>query len=683
MPDRLPETARHDAAGGPTSRRLFYYNAGFLTQPRIRRILDLAGHELRLGVPGPQDRIAVWGHSPYAARGEAMARQTGATLVRIEDAFLRSVHPGRDGEPPLGLVIDSRGMHYDPAQPSDLEVLLATHPLDDTALLDAARGAMARLAEADLSKYNAHDPQAPLPAPGYVLIIDQTRGDAAVTQGRADSNTFREMLFHATQDNPGARIVIKTHPETVAGHRAGYFDADTLALAPGADITLLSAPVSPRALLEGAVAVYTVSSQMGFEAILAGHRPHVFGQPFYAGWGLSEDFTPVTRRQRRLTRAQLFAAAMILYPVWYDPCRDRLCPLDEAISALEAQVRAWREDRHGWQASGMRLWKRGAINGFFGGVTPVRFRDGPARDGRRAMVWAAKADTAPDGAVRVEDGFLRSRGLGADLVPPLSLVCDDLGIYYDPSRDSRLERMIAARAALRPDQAARARALMAALVARGLSKYNLGQDAPDLRALAAGRRVLLVPGQVEDDASIRLGAGDVRTNAALLAAARAGNPDAFVVYKPHPDVEAGLRPGALPEAEGIADLVVTGADPAALMSQVDAVWTMTSLLGFEALIRGRQVVTLGAPFYAGWGLTDHRGPALPRRQAHVTLEGLVHAALIDYPRYRDPVSGLPCPVEVAVERLAAGEVARGGLANRLLAKLQGVFAGHAHLWRRG
>ena len=683
MPDRLPETARHDAAGGPTSRRLFYYNAGFLTQPRIRRILDLAGHELRLGVPGPQDRIAVWGHSPYAARGKAMARQTGAALVRIEDAFLRSVHPGRDGEPPLGLVIDSRGMHYDPAQPSDLEVLLATHPLDDTALLDAARGAMARLAEADLSKYNAHDPQAPLPAPGYVLIIDQTRGDAAVTQGRADSNTFREMLFHATQDNPGARIVIKTHPETVAGHRAGYFDADTLALAPGADITLLSAPVSPRALLEGAVAVYTVSSQMGFEAILAGHRPHVFGQPFYAGWGLSEDFTPVTRRQRRLTRAQLFAAAMILYPVWYDPCRDRLCPLDEAISALEAQVRAWREDRHGWQANGMRLWKRGAINGFFGGVTPVRFRDGPGRDGRRAMVWAAKADTAPDRAVRVEDGFLRSRGLGADLVPPLSLVCDDLGIYYDPSRDSRLERMIAARAALRPDQAARARALMAALVARGVSKYNLGQDAPDLRALAAGRRVVLVPGQVEDDASIRLGAGDVRTNAALLAAARAGNPDAFVVYKPHPDVEAGLRPGALPEAEGIADLVVTGADPAALMSQVDAVWTMTSLLGFEALIRGRQVVTLGAPFYAGWGLTDHRGPALPRRQAHVTLEGLVHAALIDYPRYRDPVSGLPCPVEVAVERLAAGEVARGGLANRLLAKLQGVFAGHAHLWRRG
>jgi capsular polysaccharide export protein len=95
------------------------------------------------------------------------------------------------------------------------------------------------------------------------------------------------------------------------------------------------------------------------------------------------------------------------------------------------------------------------------------------------------------------------------------------------------------------------------------------------------------------------------------------------------------------------------------------------------------VVTLGAPFYAGWGLTEDRGEVPPRRRADVSLEGLVHAALIDYPRYRDPVSGLPCPVEVVVERLIAGEVARPGPGNRLLSKLQGLFASQAHLWRRG
>ena len=44
------------------------------------------------------------------------------------------------------------------------------------------------------------------------------------------------------------------------------------------------------------VGVYTVSSQMGFEAIFAGHRPRVFGKPFYAGWGLTEDDEVIPRR---------------------------------------------------------------------------------------------------------------------------------------------------------------------------------------------------------------------------------------------------------------------------------------------------------------------------------------------------------------------------------------------------
>jgi capsular polysaccharide export protein len=164
---------------------------------------------------------------------------------------------------------------------------------------------------------------------------------------------------------------------------------------------------------------------------------------------------------------------------------------------------------------------------------------------------------------------------------------------------------------------------------------------------------------------------------------RADNPGAVILYKPHPDVEAGLRPGAVAPGAlaGLADLVVTGTDPAALLTQVAEVWTMTSLLGFEALMRGVRVTTTGAPFYAGWGLTRDLGDVPPRRRARPALEGLVHATLIDYPRYRDPVSGLPCPVEVVAERLARGAVPRAGMANRLLARAQGALAGHAWLWR--
>ncbi|MBN2905712.1 MAG: capsular polysaccharide biosynthesis protein [Rhodobacteraceae bacterium] len=675
------------AAGRESPRRLFVYNGGFVTQRRVRRILHLSGYAIRLGRPGPEDLVGIWGASPTAGRGRRVAAATGAGMLHVEDGFLRSVLPGRarGAAPPLGLMLDHEGVHFDPAAPSGLERLLATHPLDDTALLSRARCAIARMQAGHLSKYTGFDPGTRVPAPGYVLVIDQTVGDAAVRASGATAATFNEMLAIAQIENPGAEIIIKTHPETAQGLRPGHFSPEQT----GGRVRVLTSPVSPWALLEGAVAVYTVSSQMGFEAILAGHRPRVFGQPFYIGWGLTQDETPLPRRTRTLTRAQLFAGAMILAPTWYDPYRDRLCPLEDALATLEAETRAWREDHRGWVAGGMRLWKRGAVQRFFGGTRPVRFAPDAAtaearaaHDSRRAMVWASQAPRIQPGTVRIEDGFLRSRGLGAALVPPLSLVADDLGIYYDPTHESRLEHLITAACDLDPQARLRTERLIARLVAAGLSKYNLG-GAP-LPDLPPGHRIL-VPGQVEDDASIRLGCREERTNLAALERCRAENPDAVIVFKPHPDVEAGLRPGALAPAQvrAHADLLIERAGAAELLGQVDAVWTLSSGLGFEALLRGLPVTCLGTPFYAGWGLTRDLGPVPARRAARPDLVALAHAVLIAYPRYRDPITGRPCPAEVVAERLADGQVPRPGPGLRAVSKLQGALAGSAHLWRRG
>ncbi|MEM6659470.1 MAG: capsular polysaccharide biosynthesis protein [Pseudomonadota bacterium] len=657
---------------GAKRNRLYVYNGGFLTQRRVRRILSLSGYDVRLGLPGPHDLVGVWGNSPTAHRGLKIAAKRQTAVVRIEDSMLRSLHPGRGGEAPLGLLLDRSGLHFDASQPSDLETVLLTHPLDDTALLNRARGAIERLKDLHLSKFSACDPDLEPPAPGYVLVVDQTQGDAAVTASGGDPARFREMLVMAQEENPGARILIKPHPETLAGHRKGYFSDLDLS----DRVSFYDAPISPWPLLDGAIGVYTLSSQLGFEAILAGHKPRVFGQPFYAGWGLTQDENPIPRRQRSLTRAQLFAAAMLIYPRWYDIYQDRLCEIETVIDTLEAQTRAWQQDRTGWTASGMRLWKRKHLQQFFGQVRKVRFEPtAPAHSDRPHMIWASQAREV-EGVVRIEDGFLRSRGLGAELVPPLSLVTDDLGIYYDPTRPSRLEELIARRETLRPDQQWRAERLINALISKGLSKYNTGDTPP---ALPTGHKIL-VPGQVEDDASILLGTSNIRTNLDLLRAARMANPDAVLIYKPHPDVEAGLRSGRI-EADQFADMSVTGTDPARLLAHVDEVWTMTSLLGFEALLRGIKVITVGAPFYAGWGLTTDLGTVPVRRGARPSLPGLVHATLIDYPRYFDPITGQPCPVEVAIDRLAHGQAAPVGALNRILSKLQGIFATRAHLWR--
>jgi capsular polysaccharide export protein len=88
---------------------------------------------------------------------------------------------------------------------------------------------------------------------------------------------------------------------------------------------------------------------------------------------------------------------------------------------------------------------------------------------------------------------------------------------------------------------------------------------------------------------------------------------------------------------------------------VDAVHVLTSLAGFEALLRGRAVTCHGTPFYAGWGLTRDLAPVPARRGRALTLDALVAGVLILYPRYLDPVSGLPCPPEVLVERMARAQ----------------------------
>lgn len=607
---------------------------GFPDADIVRRILELAGWS----IVASDARRAVWERRP------AGDDEIGVVPLRLGS-------PGRIS----GLRVEPWG---DGGPGASLDALLEHERLDDTALLDRARAAMARMRHWGLAT-------APLPIgtpvaapdPGYVLVLDEAAGTAR-------RNDLLELVFLAREEHPGQRILVLSPP---SGGQIRDGDLGDLA-------SRIEGSPALRDLLEGARALYTVAAPLGLDAIMAGHRPVVLGEPFYAARGLTDDRGPLTRRHRILTRAQLFAAAMIMAPLWYDPHRGELCEIETAISAEAALARAEREDGRGYVASGISLWKRGHMARMLGGR--VRFVGRRERGARIAakldrplVLWgSAEAPAGAREVLRAEDGFLRSNGLGARLVPPLSLALDDLGIYHDPLRESRLDRLVAESLLLPSAEIERAEALVSRILALGLSKYNIAGG--PVEVVTPGS--ILVPGQVEDDASILRGAGVIRTNLELLRETRAANPDAQILYKPHPDVEAGLRRGRLDAADVLpfADRIVTG-DPASLLGRSVSVWTMTSLLGFEALLRGLHVTTLGAPFYAGWGLTRDLGPVPDRRTARPTHAGLAHAALIGYPRYFDPRSGVPCPPEVVVERLAAGE---GPPATGILARLQGLRA---------
>lgn len=261
-----------------------------------------------------------------------------------------------------------------------------------------------------------------------------------------------------------------------------------------------------------------------------------------------------------------------------------------------------------------------------------------------------------DRILRIEDGFLRSVGLGADLTRPLSWVVDRTGLYADATRPSDLETLLAT-ADFPADLCQRAASLRAQILALGLTKYTLPGTA--WQRPANQRHVSLVVGQVESDASLTFGAPGIRTNLELLQTVRRAHPDWYLVYKPHPDVVARLRAAGKDENEASnwCDEIISDAPMETLLEQVDDVQVITSLTGFEALLRGRAVTCHGLPFYAGWGLTEDK-LFCPRRGRVLSLEALVAASLILYPRYFSQ-EGLISP-ETAIARLGVWKQRESG-----------------------
>jgi capsular polysaccharide export protein len=663
----------------------------------------LLDRKVRICLPWQTARIAGvlgWGFRESGERAHEWAARAGVRAWRLEDGFLRSTALGVEGSRALSLVIDDLGIYYDASRPSRLEALVQ-QPAADT--LDAER-AMQAIVRHGLSKYN-HAPDF-TPPEGWrgneVLVIDQTRGDVAVRLGGADELSFLSMLFAALDDNPDATVYVKTHPDVMCGKKQGYL---TDAASRHPRVRLLPLDVSPVSLLKHVGRVYAVSSQMGFEALMCGKPVATFGLPWYACWGLTDDRHPdaarIAQRRGRTSLPQLFDAAYLRYGRYLHPDTGARGTIFDVIDHLARHRRhAARRDIE-LVCVGLSLWKSSVIGPFLRqGARAVRFvkdtqalRVLPPLASRQVVLWGAgqldvEAVARELGLPvrRMEDGFVRSVGLGSNLVAPLSLVIDDLGIYFDPRTPSRLETILRD-TVFDTHELAQARALRERLVASRIGKYNVGSGGIALPSPRPAK-VILVPGQVEDDASIRTGAPWIATNLGLLAAVRERNPQAYIVFKPHPDVVSGNRRGAIaPEdAARLADSVAPEADVLACLDQVDEVHTMTSLTGFEALLRGKQVVCYGAPFYAGWGLTHdvfreasadagHFAPyeaMWQRRSRALTLDELVAGALMHYPLYLHPRSRTPISAMTAVELLQKQRDASRGerlKRNRLLQQI--------------
>ncbi|EAI3105621.1 capsular polysaccharide biosynthesis protein [Campylobacter coli] len=609
-----------------------------------------------------EDVFVGWGRKKSGLKAVELAKKYNIKFLLLEDGFLRSLNLGVENSPSFSIVKDDVGIYYDATAPSKLENILNTYEFSSEEL-EQAKKAIELIKKEKLSKYNNNlcVPKELFSAnEERVLIITQVANDASLKFGLADNFSTQDIINEAIKENPNAKIYIKIHPDVLSGKKQSDFNAQNLSN----KCVIIKENYNPIELLSYFKKVYTKTSGMGFEALMLGSECVCYGVPFYAGWGLTQDKQACKRRLKKRSLEEIFYAAYILYSEYFNPYLNQKGDIFDTIYTLAKYKKIEQANSNKLYFLGFTLWKRWFMKPFFkaknnkiiflNSLDELYKANLISED--KIFIWGKKYDKTllakdfNNEIFLVEDGFLRSVFLGSDLTRPFSLIVDNKGLYVDPSKPSDLEDILQ-NYKFDDGLKQRAKKLITTITQNKFSKYN-GLKHEKLN-FNTNKKIILIPAQVEDDASMILGGAGFDT-LKLLQSVRKANENAFIVFKPHPDVLSGNRKG-LKDKNIIlkyCDEIIENVSIDSAINACDEVHTITSTSGFDALLRGKKVVVYGKPFYAGWGLTQDLHH-ISRRTRVLSLEELVAGVLILYPRYIHPKSKNLCEVELALDIMLA------------------------------
>ncbi|MCR6594022.1 capsular polysaccharide biosynthesis protein [Campylobacter insulaenigrae] len=599
-----------------------------------------------------------WGRKKSGFKALELAKKYDSKFLLLEDGFLRSLNLGLDNSPSFSLVKDDVGIYYDATMPSKLENILNNYEFNFKEL-EQSKKAIELIKKEKLSKYNNNIsiPQNLFnPCEERVLIITQVSNDASLKFGLADKFSTQDIINDAIKDNPNAKIYIKIHPDVLSGKKQSDFSVQDL---PNKCV-ILEENYNPIELLNYFKKVYTKTSGMGFEALVVGCECVCYGMPFYAGWGLTQDKLICQRRVKKRSLEEIFYATYILYSEYFNLYLNQRSDIFDVITTLAKYKKIEQNNSYNLYFLGFTLWKRWFIKPFFQAKNnKITFLHSKKQLYKiklnpqdKIFIWGKKYDKAlltkdfKNEIFLVEDGFLRSISLGSDLTRPFSLIVDSKGLYVNSKEQSDLEYILQ-NYEFDEKLKQRAKNLIITITKNKFSKYN-GLKHTKVQ-FDTNKKIILIPAQVEDDASMILGGCGFDT-LKLLQKVREKNPKALIVFKPHPDVLSGNRKG-LKDKNIIlqyCDEIIENISIDSAIQACDEIHTITSTSGFDALLRGKKVFTYGMPFYAGWGLSNDL-QSCSRRTRILAIEELVAGALILYPRYIHPKTKNLCEVELALD----------------------------------
>lgn len=582
-----------------------------------------------------------WGRKPSGLKAVELAKKNNAKFCLLEDGLIRSLGLGINDKNSFSLVLDDVGIYYDATNPSRLENILNTYEFSENEL-EQAKKAIKYLVDNNISKYNNAYKEFELGNKDNVLVILQSANDLSLKYGLANSINSLDMIKDAIKENPSSKIYVKIHPDTLNGKKQSDININEIPKV----CEIISDSYNPISLLKNFSKVYTKTSTMGFEALLCGCECVCYGMPFYAGWGITKDKQKCERRVKVRSIEEIFYAMYFLYTKYYNPYSEDISDIFDTMKTMVQFREIYKANSGRLFFFGFLWYKRFYIKHYFKSENNQiiyisslkKLKKYNLNENDKAFIWGKTYEKSEllkyfKHVSIVEDGFIRSIGLGSNYAIPYSLVVDDIGIYFDPSAPSRLEYILK-NTEFSDELIQEAKEIRKLILDNSFSKYNClkHKELPKRE-----QKTILIPAQVEDDASIKCGGLGYDT-LKLIKQVRAENPKAYIIYKVHPDVVAGNRKGLKDERIILkyCDEIITDISIDSCIKACDEVHTITSTAGYDALIRDKVVVTYGAPFYAGWGLTIDKNitiEILYRRSKKLDINKLISGTIILYPRY--------------------------------------------------
>lgn len=287
------------------------------------------------------DFLFAWVYNFFIEHIDIYNEFSNKPILFLEDGFLKSItNDFGDSEFSRGFgtcwFIDDLGFHFDSTKPSRLEVMLNDAKLVITdAQKQRAKRIMSMLAQNKLTKYNHQPIYTPIIGRNdkkKVLVVEQSYADAAISLSNADQSTFTKMLETAITENPDSDIIVKTHPDPIAGQRGGLSQAYYANIKQTDQIYPVNIAINPFSIMELVDKVYVCSSMFGLEALMVNKKVRVFGMPSYAGWGMTEDEQICHRRTHRRTIEEFVYIAYVLYARYV--IEDHWCEVEDAIDYL-------------------------------------------------------------------------------------------------------------------------------------------------------------------------------------------------------------------------------------------------------------------------------------------------------------------------------------------------------------